>query len=365
MKKTALYQEHVNLGAKIVEFAGYQMPVQYSGIIQEHQAVRQQVGLFDVSHMGEFFIEGEDALDCIQYLCSNDISKLQDGQAQYNYLPNDRGGVVDDLIVYRFTNNRYMLVVNASNIAKDREWIQAVIAEKQFQVDFTDQSEAYALLALQGPKASEVLEQLTDVDIRAIKYYHFKVGEVASVDTVIISGTGYTGSGGFELYVPKNHASEIWNKILSVGESVGIQPCGLGSRDTLRIEAGYCLYGHEITEDISPLEAGLGWVTKLDTHFLGSALLAQHKAEGITRKITPLLVTEKGGIPRPGYPILNKDGEPIGEVSSGTSSPTLKQGIALAFLDKEYTSPGTEVYLQVRNKSIACQVVKLPFVKLK
>lgn len=365
MKKTALYETHLALGAKMVDFAGFEMPVQYTGIIQEHTAVREQVGLFDVSHMGEFFIEGTQALECVQYLCSNDISKIVDGQAQYNYLPNEKGGVVDDLIVYRYNADKFMLVVNASNIDKDWKWIQQVIANKGFDVSLQDQSEHFALLALQGPKATEVLAQLTDVVVEEIKFYHFALGEVADINDVIISATGYTGSGGFEIYVPQNEAITLWKKLLEAGEKFGIQPCGLGARDTLRVEAGYCLYGHEITDDISPLEAGLGWVTKLDTHFIGSDILAQEKEQGIKRRVTPLLVKQKGGIPRQGYAIVNADGEQIGEVSSGTSSPTLKQGIALAFLDKAYTTLDTEVYLQVRNKTIACQVVKLPFFKLK
>lgn len=361
LKKTALTHIHEQLGAKMVPFAGYLMPVRYTSDIEEHKTVRESVGVFDVSHMGEFMVTGPGAESLIQEVTSNDISKVVDGQAQYSCLPNDKGGIVDDLIVYRFSAEKYMLVVNASNIEKDWNWIKKY-AEGREGVHMEDISDQISLFAVQGPKATEVLQKLTDTDLSGIKFYHFTEGAFAGVDNVIISGTGYTGSGGFELYVPNAVAEEVWKKIFEAGAPYGIKPIGLGARDTLRLEMGFCLYGNDINDTTSPLEARLGWITKLNTDFVNAANLRKQKEEGITRQLTGFQMVDKG-IPRQGYVLEDAEGNTIGEVTSGTMSPSLNQGIGMGYLLKEFSAPGTEIYVAVRNRKLKAEVVKLPFYK--
>lgn len=359
LKKTALTHIHEQLGAKMVPFAGYNMPVRYTSDIEEHKTVRQGVGVFDVSHMGEFMLSGPGAENLIQQVSSNDVSKLVDGQAQYSCLPNEEGGIVDDLLVYRFHKEKYMLVVNASNIEKDWNWIKKY-AEGKEGVNMENISDQISLFAVQGPKATEVLQKLTDTDLSAIKFYHFTQGSFAGVDDVIISGTGYTGAGGFELYVPNAVAAEVWHKIFEAGAPYGIKPIGLGARDTLRLEMGYCLYGNDITDSTSPLEARLGWITKLHTGFVNAENLKKQKEAGISRQLTGFKMIDKG-IPRPGYEILDAAGNTIGQVTSGTQSPSLGYGIGMGYLSKEYTAPGTEIYIAVRKRQLKAAVVKIPF----
>lgn len=359
LKKTALTHIHEQLGAKMVPFAGYNMPVRYTSDIEEHKTVRQGVGVFDVSHMGEFMLSGPGAENLIQQVSSNDVSKLVDGQAQYSCLPNEEGGIVDDLLVYRFHKEKYMLVVNASNIEKDWNWIKKY-AEGKEGVNMENISDQISLFAVQGPKATEVLQKLTDTDLSAIKFYHFTQGSIAGVDDVIISGTGYTGAGGFELYVPNAVAAEVWHKIFEAGAPYGIKPIGLGARDTLRLEMGYCLYGNDITDSTSPLEARLGWITKLHTGFVNAENLKKQKEAGISRQLTGFKMIDKG-IPRPGYEILDAAGNTIGQVTSGTQSPSLGYGIGMGYLSKEYTAPGTEIYIAVRKRQLKAAVVKIPF----
>jgi aminomethyltransferase len=360
MKKTVLNDVHEGLGAKMMEFAGYNMPVRYSSDIAEHLQVRNSVGVFDVSHMGEFMLEGEGALDLIQRVTTNDASKLFDGKAQYSCLPNGKGGIVDDLLVYRISENKYMLVVNASNIKKDWDWISAFNTEG---VKMTDVSDDMSLFAVQGPKAVEAMQSLTEVNLSEMDYYTFQIGKFAGVDNVVISATGYTGSGGFELYVPNDIAVEVWNKIFEAGKDFDIQPIGLGARDTLRMEMGFCLYGNDITDETSPLEAGLGWITKLDKGvFNDSEFLTNQKAEGITKKLIGFTMQEKG-IPRAHYNILNLEGEKIGEVTSGTMSPCLEKGIGLGYIEKAYSKTGTDILIEVRKRQLKAQVARPPFYK--
>jgi aminomethyltransferase len=359
MKNTALTHIHEQLGAKIVPFAGYNMPVSYEGVNAEHETVRKSVGVFDVSHMGEFLITGPKALDLIQKVCSNDLSKIVDGQAQYNCLPNETGGIVDDLIIYKLKDEEYLLVVNASNIDKDWDWISK---HNSAGATMRNISEDYSLLAIQGPKAVEAMQSLTSEDLSAIKFYNFKVADFAGIEHVIISATGYTGSGGFELYCKNSEVEQVWNKVMEAGKNFGIKPIGLAARDTLRLEMGFCLYGNDINDTTSPLEAGLGWITKFTKDFINSENLKKQKEEGVKRKLIGFELTERG-IPRHDYEIANKDGNIIGIVTSGTMAPSLNKAIGMGYVTTEYSSPGTEIFIQIRNKPIAATVVKTPFYK--
>lgn len=359
MKKTALYDKHVSLGAKIVPFAGFEMPVQYSGVTEEHFVVREKVGLFDVSHMGQFFVEGPNAVALLQKVTTNNIEVLEDGKAQYSCLPNENGGIVDDLIIYRMNAEKYFVVVNASNIDKDWDHISKYNAE--IGATMTNASDEMSLLAIQGPKAVETLQKITDVNLTDIPYYHFTIGSVAGVSDVIISNTGYTGSGGFEIYFNNSDANQLWDAVIEAGAEFGILPCGLAARDTLRLEKGFCLYGMDIDDTTSPLEAGLGWITKFDKGFVSKEIFAKQKEEGITRKLVGFELTDKG-VPRHDYPVVDAEGNIIGRVTSGTQSPMKKIGIGLAYVDKSHFKIGTEIFIQVRNKNIPAKVVKTPFV---
>lgn len=343
----------------MVSFAGYNMPVRYSSDIEEHNAVRDSVGVFDVSHMGEFILQGPNALDLIQRVTSNDASKLIDGQAQYSYFPNESGGVVDDLLVYRFNEEKYMLVVNASNIEKDWNWVSKFNTK---DVDMRNVSDSYSLFAVQGPKAVETLQKLTSVDLSEIKYYNFVVGPFAGVEHVIISATGYTGAGGFEIYLHNDHAESVWKQVFEAGVEFDIKPIGLGARDTLRMEMGYCLYGNDITDETSPLAAGLGWVTKFTKEFTNSAALQAQKEQGVTTKLVAFKMIDKG-IPRSHYALLDAEENAIGEVTSGTQSPSLGYGIGLGYVTKENSKVGTEIFVAVRKRKLKAEVIKLPFYK--
>lgn len=359
LKKVALNDLHISLGAKMVPFAGFSMPVRYTSDIEEHNAVRKAVGVFDVSHMGEFLITGPGALDLVQQVTSNDASKLQDGKIQYSYLPNDKGGIVDDLLVYRLNSEKYMLVVNASNIEKDWNWISAYNTGKVNMENISDQ---ISLFAVQGPMAVQALQPLTNVNLSGIEYYTFVKTEFAGVKDIIISATGYTGAGGFEIYLPNAYAQEIWSKIFQSGAPYGIKPIGLGARDTLRLEMGYCLYGNDIDDTTSPLEAGLGWVTKFNKSFTNAAQLQAQKEKGVEKKLAAFTMIEKG-IPRSHYDIVNAAGEKIGVVTSGTQSPSLQTGIGMGYIQNAYALPGTEIYISIRNKPLKAKVIKLPFYK--
>lgn len=360
MKNTALTHIHEALGAKIVPFAGYNMPVQYEGINAEHLTVRSGVGVFDVSHMGEFLVTGENALTLIQKVTSNDASKLKDGDAQYSCFPNDTGGIVDDLICYRFNENKYLLVVNASNIEKDWNWISGY--NKDIGADLRNLSEAYSLLAIQGPKAIEAMQPLTSEDLASIKFYTFKVNDFAGIENVIISATGYTGSGGFEIYCKNEDAVQIWDNVFEAGVAYGIKPIGLAARDTLRLEMGYCLYGNDINDSTSPIEAGLGWITKFSKDFVNAAALKAQKEKGVSRKLVAFELNDRG-IPRHDYDIVDAAGTKIGVVTSGTMSPSLGKGIGLGYVPKEISKSGTEIFIQVRKKALSATIVKLPFYK--
>ncbi len=359
MKNTALSHIHEQLGAKMVPFAGYNMPVSYEGVNAEHETVRKNVGVFDVSHMGEFLITGPNALDLLQKVCSNDISKIVDGQAQYNCMPNETGGIVDDLIVYKFEDGKYLLVVNASNIDKDWEWISK---HNTMGAEMRNLSDDYSLLAIQGPKAVEAMQSLTSEDLSAIKFYHFKVADFAGIAHVIISATGYTGSGGFEIYCKNSEVEQVWNKVMEAGKNFGIRPIGLAARDTLRLEMGFCLYGNDINDTTSPLEAGLGWITKFTKDFINSENLKKQKEEGVKRKLIGFELKERG-IPRHDYEIVDKDGKNIGIVTSGTMAPSLNKGIGLGYVTTENSAPGSEIFIQIRNKPVGATVVKTPFYK--
>lgn len=359
LKKVALNEVHVSLGAKMVPFAGYNMPVRYSSDLDEHHAVRKAVGIFDVSHMGEFLVQGPGALALIQSLTSNDAAKLSDGKVQYSCLPNQDGGIVDDLLVYRFAEEDYMLVVNASNIQKDWDWISQ---HNTAGVSLRNISDETSLFAVQGPLAIAALQPLTSLDLAAMPYYTFARGEFAGVPDVIVSATGYTGSGGFEIYVPNDRARQVWDQIMAAGKPHGIKPIGLGARDTLRLEMGYCLYGNDITDTTSPLEAGLGWITKFNKKFINSESLQRQQQEGVARKLVGFEMLEQG-IPRAHYEILDAAGEMIGEVSSGTQSPSLGKGVGMGYVRTAYSKPGSEVFIKIRNKLLPARVVKLPFFK--
>ena len=359
MKNTALTHIHESLGAKMVPFAGYNMPVQYEGVNIEHETVRNGVGVFDVSHMGEFMLKGENALALIQKVTSNDASKLVDGKAQYSCLPNNEGGIVDDLIVYKIADNHYMLVVNASNIEKDWNWISS---HNDLGVEMENLSDAYSLLAIQGPKAAEAMQSLTSIDLVNMPYYSFQIGEFAGKNDVIVSATGYTGSGGFEIYFKNEDAATIWSRVFEAGAAFGIKPIGLAARDTLRLEMGFCLYGNDINDTTSPLEAGLGWITKFDKEFTNSANLKKQKEEGVTRKLVAFELTERG-IPRHDYEIVDADGNSIGMVTSGTQSPSLNKGIGLGYVTTPFSTVDSEIFIRIRKNDVAAKVVKLPFYK--
>lgn len=359
MKNTTLNDKHIALGAKIVPFAGFNMPVQYEGVNVEHETVRQAVGVFDVSHMGEFLIEGPEALNLIQKVSANDASILTIGRAQYSYLPNDKGGVVDDLIIYKVKEETYLLVVNASNIDKDWNWISS---QNTMGATMRNLSDDYSLLAIQGPKAVEAMQSLSSIDLSAIKFYHFEVADFAGIEHVIISATGYTGSGGFEIYCKNNEVEQVWDKVLEAGKAFGIKPIGLAARDTLRLEMGYCLYGNDINDTTSPLEAGLGWVTKFTKDFIHSDELKAQKEAGVKNKLVAFELVDKG-IPRHDYPIVDANNNEIGIVTSGTMSPSMKKAIGLGYVPTEFSKIDSEVYIQVRNKQLKAKVVKLPFYK--
>ena len=359
MRNTALSHIHEALGAKMVPFAGYNMPVQYEGVTAEHLSVRENVGVFDVSHMGEFIIRGEGALELVQKVTSNDVSKLVDGKVQYTCLPNGKGGIVDDLLVYRMDEKTYLLVVNASNIAKDWDWISK---HNSAGVEMINISEDTSLLAVQGPKAAEALQSLTEMNISEMKYYTFQKGNFAGKENVLISTTGYTGAGGFEIYFNNEDAEEIWKAIFEAGKDFKITPVGLAARDTLRLEMGFCLYGNDIDDTTSPLEAGLGWITKFTNDFVDSDYLQKQKEAGITKRLVGFELIDKG-VPRQGYDVVNESGEKIGNVTSGTMAPSLKKAIGLAYVPKEMTAPGTEIFIGVRKKQLKAKVVTLPFYK--
>jgi len=359
MNNTALTDKHISLGAKMVPFAGYNMPVQYEGINAEHNTVRNGVGVFDVSHMGEFILKGEKALDLIQRVTSNDASKLYDGKVQYSCLPNEEGGIVDDLLVYRIDDKTYMLVVNASNIEKDWNWIQKFNTEG---VEMHNISDKTSLLAIQGPKAAEALQKLTDIDLASMEYYNFKKGVFAGVDNVIVSATGYTGAGGFEIYFENDKAYAIWDAIFEAGAEFGIKPIGLGARDTLRLEMGFCLYGNDIDDTTSPIEAGLGWITKFTKPFTNSEALQAQKEAGIQKKLIGFEMIDRG-IPRHDYEIVDEAGQVIGRVTSGTQSPSLQKAIGMGYVNLDKAKEGTEIYIHIRNAKIKAKVVKFPFYK--
>ncbi|RTE53377.1 glycine cleavage system aminomethyltransferase GcvT [Arenibacter aquaticus] len=360
MKNTTLTKVHEGLGAKMVPFAGYNMPVSYEGVNAEHQTVRDGVGVFDVSHMGEFLIGGPNALDLIQKVSSNDASKLTVGKAQYSCMPNETGGIVDDLIIYKIKEEQYLLVVNASNIEKD--WDHISKYNKDFGADMRNISDGYSLLAIQGPKAVEAMQSLTSIDLGAIKFYSFEVADFAGIGHVIISATGYTGSGGFEIYCKNEEVEQIWNKVFEAGAPYNIKPIGLAARDTLRLEMGYCLYGNDINDTTSPLEAGLGWITKFTKDFVNSEALAKQKEEGVAKKLVAFILDGKG-IPRQGYDIVDEGGNKIGVVTSGTMSPSLGKGIGLGYVPTQNSKTANQIQIQIRKNTVPATIVKLPFYK--
>jgi len=361
MKQTALFQIHKQAGARIIPFAGFLMPVEYTGIIDEHLTVRNAVGVFDVSHMGEIWVSGPSAVSFLQRVTSNDINALYDGRVQYSCFPNGKGGIVDDLLVYRMSPDRYLLVVNASNIQKDWEWINSQNKEGAL---LENASDSFSQLAIQGPASVETLQPLTSENLSEIKYYTFRIGEFAGIPDIIISATGYTGSGGFELYFQNRYAESVWKKVIQSGLEYGIKPIGLAARDTLRLEMGYCLYGNDIDDTTSPIEAGLGWITKFTggKNLIDSELLQRQKREGVTRKLTGFRMIDRG-IPRQHYAIVDANGNRIGEVTSGTMSPVLNAGIGMGYIKTSMTQFGTEIFIEIRNKLLKAVVVQLPFYK--
>ncbi|WP_026714998.1 glycine cleavage system aminomethyltransferase GcvT [Flavobacterium daejeonense] len=359
MKNTALTHIHEALGAKMLPFAGYNMPITYEGVNAEHETVRNAVGVFDVSHMGEFILSGSNALALIQKVTSNDAATLTDGRVQYSCLPNNEGGIVDDLLVYKIKDEEYLLVVNASNIEKDWNWISD---QNNLGVEMKNLSDDYSLLAIQGPKAVEALQSLTSVDLAAIKYYHFQIGDFAGFNDVIISATGYTGAGGFEIYCKNDQAEAIWNKVFAAGAPFGIQPIGLAARDTLRLEMGFCLYGNDINDTTSPIEAGLGWITKFNKEFTNSANLKAQKENGVSRKLIGFEMQERA-IPRHDYEIVDANGNNIGIVTSGTMAPSLNKGIGMGYVTIENAAIDSEIFIRIRKKDVAAKVVKMPFYK--
>ncbi len=360
VKNLVLEDIHLAMGAKMMPFAGYNMPVRYSSDKEEHLAVRENVGIFDVSHMGEFYVKGKEALDLIQYVTSNDASKLFPGKIQYSCLPNENGGIVDDLLVYKISDEEYMLVVNASNIEKDWNWINQ---HNRFDAALENKSDDISLFALQGPNAIKVLQPLTDVDLASMEYYTFQEGNIADIcSDAIISATGYTGAGGFEIYVENKYASAVWQKIFETGKEYELKPIGLGARDTLRLEKGFCLYGNDITDKTSPLEAGLGWITKFSKEFINSGSLKAQKEDGVKRKLVGFIMIDKG-IPRAHYDITDDSGKRIGEVTSGTMSPCMNVGIGLGYVPVDLAKPDTKIFISVRGKQLEANVVKLPIYK--
>lgn len=359
MKTIQLNDIHEQLGAKMVPFAGFNMPVQYEGVTIEHNTVREGVGVFDVSHMGEFLLTGENALGLVQRISSNDATKLKIGDAQYSCMPNQQGGIVDDLIIYRVKEDTYLLVVNAANIEKDWNWI---VTQNSMNVPMRNISDEYSLLAIQGPKAVQAMQVLTSVDLATIPYYTFEIGDFAGIEHVIISATGYTGSGGFEIYCKNTEVEQIWNKVFEAGANFGIKPIGLAARDTLRLEMGYCLYGNDIDDTTSPIEAGLGWITKFSKQFTNSKQLLEQKENGVSKKLVGFELLDKG-VPRKDYEITNAEGTVIGNVTSGTMGPSVKKGIGLGYVPTAYAKPGSEIYIKVRKRLLKAQVVKLPFYK--
>ena len=362
LKPTALHDAHLKAGAKMVPFAGHNMPVQYQGLKLEHQAVRQDVGMFDVSHMGEFMVEGPDAEKLIQWISTNDASALEDGKVQYSCMPNDAGGIVDDMLVYRLTSDRFMLVVNASNREKDWNWIQEQVTLHAWDATVRDESDRYALLAVQGPNAQDMVRRLgparaDGLPWSELAYYTFTLGKLMGHE-VILSATGYTGSGGLEIYMPVEAAESVWDALLAEGAV----PCGLGARDTLRMEMGYCLYGNDLNDNTSPISAGLGWITKFTKDFVAKPTLEHEKAQGPSTKLVGLVMDERG-IPRQDYVVKNADGAVVGKVTSGTMSPSLGHGIGMAYIDASHARPGTSLLVEIRNKSLACHVVRFPFYK--
>lgn len=359
MKNIELNDLHVSLGARMVPFAGYNMPLQYEGLNVEHLHVRSKVGIFDVSHMGEFFVSGSGALDFLQKVTTNDVSKLTDGKVQYSCMPNDKGGIVDDLLVYRISEGEYMLVVNASNIEKDWNWLSS---QNDTGALMIDESDNYSLFAVQGPDAVKALQSLTKINLEEMVYYTFDRGTFAGVDNVFVSATGYTGSGGFEIYVKNADAQKVWNKIMEAGAAYDIKPIGLAARDTLRLEKGFCLYGNDIDDTTSPIEAGLGWITKFTKDFIGSEGFKKQKEEGVSKRLVGFEMIDRG-IPRKDYLIKNEGGEVIGRVTSGTQAPSLGQAIGMGYVDNDYKAADTEIYVDIRNKMVKAKVVKMPFVK--
>lgn len=360
MKITALNEIHKKSGGKMVEFAGFEMPIEYSGIKDEHMTVRESVGVFDVSHMGEFWIKGPNALELVKKITSNDPTLLTPGQAQYSCFPNGKGGIVDDLLVYSYEPEKYLLVVNAANIEKDWNW---VVSLNDVGAELENASDRISQLAIQGPKAMATLQKLTDINLPEIKFYTFVTGKIAGIDDVIISATGYTGAGGFELYFRNEVADEMWKAIFEAGKEFGIKPIGLGARDTLRLEMGYCLYGNDIDDTTSPIEAGLGWITKFNNgrKFIDRDYLMMQKTEGVSRKLRGFVMQERG-IPRHHYELVNSEGRVIGKVTSGTMSPVLNKGIGMGYVAKEYSAFGTQIFVKIRNKNIPAEIVKLPFI---
>jgi aminomethyltransferase len=359
MKHVALNDLHASLGAKMIEFAGFNMPVLYTNLIQEHQQVRNSVGVFDVSHMGEFAVTGEGSLALIQAITTNDVSKLTEGKVQYSCMTNDKGGIVDDLLVYCIRQNlEYMLVVNAGNIDKDWQWINN---KNTFGAELKNHSDGVSLLAVQGPNALKVMQKLTDTDLASMEYYTFKIGSIAGIDEVWISNTGYTGAGGFELYCENNDALTLWNAIFEAGKEFGILPCGLGARDTLRLEKGFCLYGNDINDTTSPIEAGLGWITKFTKDFTNSNYHKSLKENGVNKKLVGFEMMERGGIPRQHHLIKDANGNVIGEVTSGTQSPSLNKAIGMGYVATDFSKTESEIFIEIRDKKIKAKVVKIPF----
>ena len=366
MKNTAFTKFHEQRGAKMVPFAGYNMPVEYTGINDEHVTVREKVGVFDVSHMGEFWVTGPEAFNFLQYITSNNISSLVDGKVQYSCFPNGKGGIVDDLLVYRFSDEKYLLVVNAANIEKDWKW--CVKNAEKFGIipgnGIENASDSVAQLAVQGPLALKAMQKLTDNNITGMEYYTFREISFAGIERVIFSTTGYTGAGGCEIYIDNKDADKLWKAVFEAGEEFGIQPVGLGARDTLRLEMGFCLYGNDIDDSTSPIEAGLGWITKFTEgkDFLDKEYLARQKEEGVEKRLKGFVMVDRG-IPRHDYEIVNEEGETIGRVTSGTMSPMMKQGIGMGYLNKGYWKEGTEIFIRIRNKNLKAELVKLPIYK--
>jgi len=361
MKTTAFTKFHEAMGAKMVPFAGFYMPVQYEGLLLEHETVRKTLGVFDVSHMGEFWVEGPEALNFIQYVTSNDASKLFDGKVQYSCFPNGKGGIVDDLLVYKMNDTKYLLVVNAANIDKDWAWVNS---QNKFEVKLTNASDETAQLAIQGPLALKAMQKLTDTPIEGMEYYTFKYVKFAGIDNVLLSTTGYTGSGGCEIYVKNEDADKLWKAVFEAGKEFGIKPIGLGARDTLRLEMGFCLYGNDINDTTSPLEAGLGWITKFtdEKNFIDKEYMLKQKAEGLKQRLVGFEMIDRG-IPRQHYPILDSCGNVIGEVTSGTMAPSLKTNIGMGYVKPEFAKPDSEIFIQIRDKSLKAKVCKIPFYK--